>query len=75
LLPLGVARWLLPSDSSLSEMRSRQAALSANIAAFEQRGGKVAWRRCGEQLRLCVRIDKSAPVYGEHADFYVLEGY
>ncbi len=74
-MPFGIAHWVVPSEARLAEMQTREAALAANLTTLEQRGAKTTWRRCGAQLRLCVRVDKSAPVYGEQGDFYVLEGY
>jgi hypothetical protein len=75
LLSLGAARWLLPSESSLAILRAQESKLTANVEALAQRGGRVAWRQCGERLRLCVRIDRSAPAYGQHAEYVVLDGY
>ena len=49
--------------------------MMANIAALERQGGRIEWRRCGEKARLCVRVDRKAPPYGDRADYYVVEGY
>jgi hypothetical protein len=75
LLPWAVTHWALPSERELAVLRSRRAELTTGIAVLEARGAKTVWRRCGEQSRLCVRVDRTAPVYGEHADYYVLDGY
>jgi hypothetical protein len=32
-------------------------------------------RHCGDTSRLCVRIDRRAPVYGEQSDYLVVRGY
>ena len=73
--PLGVARWVLPSSTHLAALRARRDELSASLAKLEQQGGRVDWRRCGEEKRLCVRVDRKAPTYGDKADYYVIEGY
>ena len=75
LLPLGVARWALPSAAEIAALRSRRDELSANLAKLEQQGGRIDWRRCGDARRLCVRVDRQAPTYGDKADYFVIEGY
>jgi len=35
----------------------------------------VQLRHCGAARRLCVRVDRGAPLYGEAADFLVVKGY
>ena len=74
-IPTVIMCWTLPSGSEISELRARRDELSANIAALERRGGRVDWRRCGNTTRLCVRVDRQAPVFGEKADYYVVAGY
>jgi hypothetical protein len=56
-------------------LRARREELAASVAKLEQQGGRIEWRRCGEARRLCVRVDRKAPSYGEKADYYVIEGY
>jgi hypothetical protein len=73
--PIGVARWALPSAAEIAVLRARRDELSANLTRLEQQGGRIDWRRCGEQRRLCVRVDRKAPTYGDKADYYVIEGY
>jgi hypothetical protein len=70
-----VATWVLPSPATIAALRAQQAALSQNVARLTQLGGKAQWRSCGEAARLCVRVDRGAPVYGEKADYYVVKGY
>jgi len=65
----------LPSRSEAARLRAEQAQLSHSVAQLVRLGGRVQWRRCGPQERLCARVDVKAPVYGRRADFYVLEGY
>ncbi|MGB6353396.1 MAG: hypothetical protein WBF21_05415 [Steroidobacteraceae bacterium] len=74
-VPAAIARWTLPSKSEISALQARRDELAASIAALERRGGRIEWRRCGETTRLCVRVDRKAPAYGEKADFYVVAGY
>jgi hypothetical protein len=74
-IPGTVMHWALPSTSDVNALRAQQDALVQNIAHLEQRGGKVEWRSCGEPKRLCVRVERSAPIYGEKADYYVVKGY
>jgi hypothetical protein len=75
LVPLGVARWALPSAAEVSTLRARRDELSLHISKLEQLGGRIDWRRCGETRRLCVRVDRKAPTYGEKGDYYVIDGY
>jgi hypothetical protein len=75
LIPVGVARWVLPSPGELTALRSKREELNANLQRLQQLGGRVEWRRCGDAGRLCVRVDRKAPTYGERADYLVVEGY
>ena len=74
-IPLVAQWWFLPSQRELAELRARKDELTANVARLEQRGGRVDLRRCGGTDRLCVRVDRSAPVYGESGDYLVVKGY
>jgi len=74
-IPTGIMRWALPSESQITSLRARRDELAASVATLERRGGRIDWRRCGAAARLCVRIDRSAPTYGEQADIYVVAGY
>jgi hypothetical protein len=75
LAPIGVARWALPSAAEVAALRSRRDELTANLAKLEQQGGRIDWRRCGDARRLCVRVDRRAPTYGDKADYFVIDGY
>jgi hypothetical protein len=75
LVLIGVARWALPSAAEIATLRARRDELAANLAKLEQEGGRIDWRRCGEGRRLCVRVDRKAPTYGDKADYFVIEGY
>lgn len=72
---MGEAWWLLPSQSEIASMRARRDALSANIVRLQRLGGMLELRTCGVRARLCVRVDRSAPVYGAGADYLVVKGY
>jgi hypothetical protein len=74
-LPTGLAVWFLPSSSQIAALRSRRDELQASVARLEQSGGRIDWRKCGERARLCVRVDRSAPAYGDKADYFVVKGY
>jgi len=75
LLPAVIANWLIPTPAAIASLRSQQAELSQNVARLAREGGRAQWRSCGEPVRLCVRVDRAAPVYGEKADYYVVKGY
>ncbi len=74
-VPLCAQWWLLPSQGELAVLRSKRDELASHIASLEQRGGRIDLRRCGGTDRLCVRVDRKAPVYGEAADYLVVRGY
>lgn len=74
-LPVAIERWAAPDNAHLEQLRDRRDALTANLAQLKRAGAEVEWHRCGETQRLCVRVDRKAPVYGSTADYYVLKGY
>lgn len=74
-IPAAIAHYVLPTPANINALRAQRDALAQNVASLEQRGGKVDWKSCGDTARLCVRIDRKAPVYGEKADYYVAKGY
>jgi hypothetical protein len=74
-IPGTIAHYALPSQSDIAAMRAQRDLLAQNVAHLERRGGKVEWRSCGESARLCVRVDRGSPVYGENADYYIVKGY
>jgi hypothetical protein len=67
--------WLLPSPNELASLRARKDELTASIARLDERGGRIDLRRCGGTDRLCVRVDRSAPTYGQSGDYLVIKGY
>jgi hypothetical protein len=74
-IPLLAQWWLLPSPNELASLRARKDELTASIARLEERGGRIDLRRCGGTDRLCVRVDRSAPAYGQSGDYLVIKGY
>jgi hypothetical protein len=74
-IPIAIMRWTLPSESDIASLRMRRDKMMLSVAALERQGGRVEWRRCGEKARLCVRVDRKAPPYGDRADYYIVEGY
>ncbi len=74
-IPIAVMRWALPSESEIASLRARRDALAASVDTLERRGGRLDWRRCGATARLCVRVDRKAPTYGDKADYFIVAGY
>ena len=74
-IPSAIAHWVLPSESEIGALRARRDQLAISVTHLEQRGGRVEWRRCGDSARLCARVDRTAPTYGDKADYYILKGY
>ena len=74
-IPLSLACWIIPSRSEIEALRARHDELIAKIANLEQRGGRIDLRRCGDGSRLCVRVDRKAPTYGEQSDYLIVRGY
>lgn len=75
LIPFGLAQWWLPSHAEIAALMARRDQLTANLRQLAQAGGQIEIRHCGRAQKLCVRIDRGEPPYGEAADFRVLKGY
>jgi hypothetical protein len=75
LVPLGLAQWWLPSHAELDALAAQRDQLTTNLRQLTEQGGQIEIRHCGRAQRLCVRIDRSAPPYGEAADFRIVKGY
>jgi len=73
--PVAIMRWTLPSEHEIGLLRTRRDEMISSIATLGRQGGRIEWRHCGEKARLCVRVDRKAPPFGDRADFYVVEGY
>ncbi len=74
-LPAALAWWLVPTSAEIDALRARRDELSANIARLTRQGANVELRRCGNEQRLCVRIETSAPAYGAAGDFRIVKGH
>ena len=74
-IPLGFACWLLPSSAEVAALRVARDQLNTNIGLLDARGGRAALRRCGATRRLCVRVDRGAPAYGDAGDYLIVKGY
>jgi hypothetical protein len=74
-IPLALASWLIPSRAQIAALRARRDELAVQIADLEERGGRIDLRRCGDGARLCVRVDRKAPPYGEQSDYLIVRGY
>jgi hypothetical protein len=74
-IPLALAWWLIPSRAQIAALRARRDELATQIANLEERGGRIDLRRCGDGARLCVRVDRKAPIYGEKSDYLIVRGY
>jgi hypothetical protein len=74
-IPAAFMHWAIPSTGQIEALRGHREQLEADLKKLEQMGGRTEWRRCGESARLCVRIDKSAPAYGDKGDYFVVKGY
>jgi hypothetical protein len=75
LVPTVLTWMLMPSRPQLTQARQSLDQLSAGIARLSREGGRIDLRHCGEANRLCVRVDRKAPFYGESADYAVIKGY
>ena len=74
-IPLGLACWVIPSRAEIAALRARHDELVTRIANLQERGGRIDLRRCGDGARLCVRVDRKAPMYGEQSDYLIVRGY
>ncbi|MBS0366296.1 MAG: hypothetical protein JSR67_10795 [Proteobacteria bacterium] len=74
-VPLTLGRVLLPSPAQVEALRATRAGLEASVERLRQAGGRVDLRKCGATRRLCVRVDRQAPAYGEAGDYRVVQGY
>jgi hypothetical protein len=74
-IPLALACWIIPSRAEIASLRARHDELVTQIAHLEERGGRIDLRRCGDGARLCVRVDRKAPMYGDQSDYLIVRGY
>jgi len=73
-IALFITWWVLPTPAEIARLRTERDELSSNLAVLNQRGARADLRRCGKG-QLCVRVDLSAPRYGESSDYMVIKGY
>jgi hypothetical protein len=74
-IPLFVIWCMLPTRAEVIALAVRRDELTANIAHLTRQGADLELRHCGSAQRMCVRVDRSAPPYGENADFLVIKGH
>jgi hypothetical protein len=67
--------WWLPAPAQIAALRAEHERLSAVIATLAASGGRMDLRHCGDTARLCVRVDRRAPAFGEQSDYLVVRGY
>jgi hypothetical protein len=72
---ISIIEYAIPSVKDIENLRAERAALSVQISHLADAGGRLELRRCGEQARLCVKVDRNAPSYGDAADYLVVKGY
>ena len=72
---LAAVQYWLPSQSQIAALRTQQSILQENVTRLAQIGGRIDVRHCGDGGRLCVRVDRHAPIFGEHSDYFVIQGY
>ena len=71
-----VISWWLPSQAQVEALRATRDRLAAAVASLEQRGGRIDLRQCGGNgNRLCVRVDRGAPAFGQNGEYLVVKGY
>jgi hypothetical protein len=74
-IPAGIFAWLVPSSTQINALRAQRADLEAALLRLREQGALIELRYCGDQRRLCVRIDRNAPTFGEQADYWIAKGY
>jgi DNA-directed RNA polymerase subunit H (RpoH/RPB5) len=66
---------LMPSPGQVQQARQTLEQLSVRTAQLSREGGRMDIKHCGAASRLCVRIDRRSPVYGESSDYMIVMGY
>jgi hypothetical protein len=66
--------WVVPSPERLLALRAQQQQLLESMQRLTASGAQLDLRQCGTPARLCVRVDRHAPGYGEHADYLIAQG-
>ena len=74
-IPAGIFAWIVPSTAQLDVLREQRADLETAVMRLRQQGALIELRHCGDERRLCVHVDRKAPAFGEHADYWIAKGY
>ena len=71
-----LAGWISATwqQHAIEQARAELEALQANADDWAKRGGRAKLEKCGDQGRLCVRVEKGTG-YGEQSDYMILKGY
>lgn len=72
---VAVAWWWLPSPTEIQSLRQQRDELRAGLERLNKSGARADLQHCGDEHRLCVRVDLKAGRFGQHADYYVIDGY
>jgi hypothetical protein len=75
LVPTVLSWMLMPSPVQMLQARQTLQQLSVRVAQLSTEGGRIDLRHCGAVKRLCVRVDRKAPFFGDSADYMVVKGY
>jgi hypothetical protein len=75
LVPTILSWMLMPSPAQVLQARQTLEQLSDRVSQLSREGGRMDLRHCGAANRLCVRVDRKLPFYGDSADFMVVKGY
>jgi hypothetical protein len=75
LIPTVLSWMLMPSPGQVQQARQTLEQLSVRTAQLYREGGRMDIKHCGAASRLCVRIDRRSPVYGESSDYMIVMGY
>jgi hypothetical protein len=73
-IAIAMLHFTLPTPAQIAALRAQREQLQQAVATLTERGGGLDLRRCGAAGRLCVRVDRRAPVYGASADYYLVRG-
>ena len=73
--PVALAWVLVPGRAQIAGLRQQYEDMTARVERLRAEGGRLDVRRCGTAPRLCVRVDRKAPAYGDAGDYLVIKGY
>lgn len=75
LIPTVLSWMLMPSPAQVQQARQNLAQLSARVTQLTREGGRMDLRHCGAASRLCVRVERKSPAYGDSGDYMIVTGY